>query len=750
MNQKYGFDENDLQESEVLEEVEDNEVYDEDVVDGEVDNNEVYADEEVEEVKEKGSKKKKVSNKKKPEIKKRGASGKFGFLKDKKVLAIIGFVAIVFIMGIVKNFMGASGNDDQDYFTVLDTILNSDGGEFSYTITVNSGEHTEKGLTNNGVVEISTESVEESTETSDVESTTNNEIPSTTVPGSNENAILDSTKEAERQKTLSAQTSEWGTKDGIALTEWKYPNYTLRISGECMGTNPYTAKINLVLATPNFSDAFTDIIAKDGTYYINVEQMKYWLSNSKDSYLVYLADTMPDGSKYVQIGADDFRIASRYAEDGEKSLSGVTSMYDYKKQFLTLFSMVEGTLKGYCELGSNSKDGYLMSATGENGQNVANALKSILTKSGDFYDSYISSMSEGMTEDAKTQKDREKDNFISAMQKAMTYMNLTTVDAMNFNLGGNALTLENGDGNKQYEANLNIEYTINNVDYLISITAQRIAKGGDASEEILAPNSSVSDTLMTWDDILAVYNNMTDYFNFTDIELSKQLEPTPQNSVKIVLQNFVDLVNESNCYEEILSINNIMSFLQKYSNLEERNAESENEKACIILTKDFLSTFDNMLIEGKKKIEVDDITGEEKDTNNEVIDENADVEQYPSVETDIEGLDVTLKVDEKKSNSKLLVVDMEAKNNSGEDITLDETLFQVKTMLSSIYPANNRTLLGGYDAEWYEKYEKRIETNFKVKNGKTAESKLYFVISDDNGYMDIWYNDEKLGVVVQY
>ena len=692
---------------------------------------------------------KKISEKEgTPEIKKVkvGDSKKLAFLKKKQTWIVAAVVVILVLAFVAKSVLGG-GSSKENFFTVLNTILNSDGGQFSYTITVNSGKHTDKGIENKSYstddlkdINAGTEGVTETTQTAEP-----TEVSSE--PKDTTSSILDSTKDADNEKTLTAKTEEWDDRDENSLTEWKYPNYTIKLTGGATSVSPYTAKINVVLATENFSDSFTDIIAVEDNYYINVEQMKYWLENSKDSYLVSLSEQMPEGSKYIHIGKDDFKIPSRYAEDGEKDLSGVTGLYSYKKELLTLINMICGTVQNYCSFDSNSKDGYLVSAQGDSGADIANAIKSLVTNSGNTYDAYINQFE--LSDAAKKQKVREKDNFISAMSKAMTYMNLTTSDAMNFSLTGNALTLVNGDNNQQYEANMSINYTLNDTDYAISITAQRV---GATVDEIVAPTESVSDSLMTFSDILNITNNVTDYFNFTDIELEKKLEPTPENSINTALQNFVDLVNENNCYDKVLSVHNVMAFLQKYSNIKERDAENDNDKACIILTNDFLDKFDKLLVDARKQIVKDDVTGKETDINNEdeTKDEKEDVEQYPEVDTTIDGADVTFKVNEKKSNAKLLVVDMIIDNNTDTDVTFDTTAFQVKTLLGSVYPANNQTLLGGFDATWYDKYDDKVDVKKTVSANSSDDTTLYFVISDDNGYMDIWYNDSNLGVLVQY
>ena len=53
---------------------------------------------------------------------------------------------------------------------------------------------------------------------------------------------------------------------------------------------------------------------------------------------------------------------------------------------------------------------------------------------------------------------------------------------------------------------MSINYTLNDTDYAISITAQRV---GATVDEIVAPTESVSDSLMTFSDILNIIKGRT-------------------------------------------------------------------------------------------------------------------------------------------------------------------------------------------------------------------------------------------------
>ena len=117
---------------------------------------------------------KKISEKEgTPEIKKVkvGDSKKLAFLKKKQTWIVAAVVVVLVLAFVAKSVLGG-GSSKENFFTVLNTILNSDGGQFSYTITVNSGKHTDKGIENKSYstddlkdINAGTEGVTETTKT---------------------------------------------------------------------------------------------------------------------------------------------------------------------------------------------------------------------------------------------------------------------------------------------------------------------------------------------------------------------------------------------------------------------------------------------------------------------------------------------------------------------------------------------------------------------------------------------------------
>ena len=93
------------------------------------------------------------------------------------------------------------------------------------------------------------------------------------------------------------------------------------------------------------------------------------------------------------------------------------------------------------------------------------------------------------------------------------------------------------------------------------------------------------------------------------------------------------------------------------------------------------------------------------------------------------------------------VLDGEAINKDTDGVTVDLTMFSLHTLLSSVYPANNETLILGYDNEF--DFES-LQTSLDLPAGQWGNFRLYFVISDDSGHMDLFLGDLQKGAVVEY
>lgn len=125
-----------------------------------------------------------------------------------------------------------------------------------------------------------------------------------------------------------------------------------------------------------------------------------------------------------------------------------------------------------------------------------------------------------------------------------------------------------------------------------------------------------------------------------------------------------------------------------------------------------------------------------------------EVEQYPDIIIDDADGYVSIKYNTEESDAKLIVLDMEVINKSDDtERTFNLTDYSLRTLLNSVYPANNETLLRNYDNTFDME---KLQTEMVLKPHEWGTCKLYFVISDDTGHMDLYSGDNKINTVVQY
>ena len=80
-------------------------------------------------------------------------------------------------------------------------------------------------------------------------------------------------------------------------------------------------------------------------------------------------------------------------------------------------------------------------------------------------------------------------------------------------------------------------------------------------------------------------------------------------------------------------------------------------------------------------------------------------------------------------------------------IHVDVTAFSVKSLLGSIYPINNDIKIIEYDNTFdIESLVKEID----IEPGETVYVKMYCVLGDDDGHLDLYYNNTQVGVAVEY
>ena len=623
------------------------------------------------------------------------------FLKTKKRKVIFG-IAIGVLLLVIILMISSLFKRKSNYFDDINAIVNSDLGTFKYVIDVRTSEHAKD-------TEIKADSV-------DI-----NNI---------ENVTLEDETKAEKDEGShsSSFNKDWNNKDQIKANDWQYPNYKLTIEGVTTSLDPYTTQIKISLATEYFNDILTELTCLDGNYYMNIEQLRYWLVQSQDSYLVSLGKSIPEGSKYLVIPESDFVFYSRYAEADEFEDSAVAGLPNItrrlKNTLLTVVNKVSSGVDSKCVYTSSGINYFIV----DDGSDVLSAIKFCALNSGDFYTSVLSNSKSTYTEEGYVQALKEKDNIIYALQGLANYLQITDFDSINLSVQGASRRYSNSKGNDVVEATLNTAMTAKNVDYRVNCSLMR----SDDSAEILVPQGSQIgfDKYGDKNLIRETLNKICDYLNVTGIKTSVSLALNSENIKDLVIDKFIELVNAQGTADFYLTRNNYMQFVEKYINYKETADSTENEKANAKLVADFCDSMNKVTGNMVKYVKKDEA----------II-----VDKYTKAEGKINGVDATFTVNAEASKSNLLVINAVFKNTGDEEATINLTDISIKTLLSSSYPCNNEIVLRDYDNNFdFSNVHK------EVKVADEATETLYFVLQSDTGHMDIWYEDTNIGEIVNH
>ncbi len=653
-----------------------------------------------------------------------------GFKIPKKLLYIAVPVLIIVVMVVAKLVIGGvgGGSGDTNYFTILDTIVQNETGQFTYIIDVRTKEVEE--------VKKDDESSADYKDVADTES--GSDVP----------------EELVEQKVMKNQfTDSWGTADDVKVFSWEYPQYKLTIDGVCSDANPdtYTADIKVYLATVGHNDMLTEILVKEGKYYVDFNSLGVWLRSSKDAYLMSLGEDIPEGAKYVVISKDDFKIPSRYAEDYEKNDSSVTGLHDNIQVLNALFAYLEGNIKdcvgkecystSVSEGGGNTEHLNIGPSTGNK---ITEKVKTMALNSASVYDGYVEVLkNKGLLTDAQyEQKKREKDNFLYAINPLQIYFNTKPIDMTNLQAVGSARQYKSGTNQNIAEADLNMQFQSDDKFYSIKVNLTR--KSGNAEIEVDTTNvidihQLVADeTVDGRDYLLGKFNRLIDYLNPTCIQLSKQMEMNPERISESIKQSLVDIVNsmpeETGVYLTTLTVD---KYIEIYKELIDKKDElTGTDKVNALIVEDFLNTVNN--ITGGVFIEVP-VEAEEV------------LIQYPELIYEDSDMKIIANFNQELSNKNVYVVSATIMNKTANPVTLNLTNFSLRTLLSSTYSSNNLTTLRDNDNTWDETLTPQA---IDLEPSSYADVDLYFVVAGDSGYMDMWYQpiDKepiKLGVIVQ-
>lgn len=639
----------------------------------------------------------------------------FSLLTNKKVVIPVGIVVLIVVLLVIKGVLG-SNSSDLNYYDTMTSIFSNELGSFKYTFDVRTGE---KGSLISEVTNVDS-SVGELNEVENADSTEGQEVIE-----KDDIAKQDGTKEQKNE------FQSWDKYADIKVADWQYPNYQITIEGCTMSLEPLKTDFTISLATESYNSKFTEVVVMDGNYYIDVESMYNWYKNSGDSYLMSIGLSLPNGSKWLVIDEKDFRVPSSYAEEGEKELSEATSLKEMYQRFLVALLTSESTIKN--AMGTTGMqtgaDTVNLNLNGDSAVTLLKTIKGVADKSGDFYSSVIAGGKEkGLyTEDQYKQAIREKDNFIEAISPLNLILNTTDLSATGLKVSGFARKYTNSSGNMAIEGTLGYQFSSETTDHIVKVTGFR---SGDTKDIELPSGSQMKEDMQMFVDAI---NSSVAYFNTTVVKTSVQLDINPTTISEDILEKFITLVNDAGTAGYYVTRNNVFEFIEKYSNYKENDDTTNGDLVNAKLVQDLAESLNKIV--GGIVVEKEVVAEEE-------------VEQYPDIIIDDASGYVSIKYNTEESDAKLIVLDMEVINKSDDtERTFTLTDYSLRTLLNSVYPANNETLLRNYDNTFDME---KLQTEMVLQPHEWGTCKLYFVISDDTGHMDLYSGDNKINTVVQY
>lgn len=620
-------------------------------------------------------------------------------IKQKILIGIAGLLLVVIVGGIIY-----SNKDKTNYYTIWNAITKNELGTYRFVLDVRTQKAVD-GQTNE-LQDTSLEAAENMESSENTENATSSAI----TPNDDKDFV------------------EWSNETGTSKTDNTYPNYKVVIEGATSSIEPFTTSFDVTLATSNFNDRLTTVTVMDGKVYIDVEQLQYWLKSSKDEYLIQLGSELPENSKYMIVPESDLRLVSGYAEEVEAEKVYENNSLNYYRRFMsTISSLINAIKNSMGNTGLSSQDDiYSINLTGDDSQKLVSTITGCLKERDGLYDSVIEAQkSQGLLSDAQyQQKKNEKDNFLEATSKV--YLKAMTTDLSNCKLQvqGNGRIYEGGKGTTTLEATLATAFTVDDVDYNISITGLRTGNKEDIDKPV-GTESGIEQS-QVW----STFGDIIEYLNITGVDFSKRIEINPDVIKDNLLDDFVELVNSTSSTSTKVTKLTVKDFIRKYMNYKETDDTTSEDRVNATLVSDFLTSISditsNLVVE---KVVADTSAGD----------------QFLKVDNIANGIRVIADYDVKNSDEKLGVVKVTLINTTGASKKVNLTDFNLQTIISSKYPANSEPMLRDYDNKFNTK--KLTKSVTVPKNGFVDET-LYFLHNNGLEYMDLWYGNKKLGEIV--
>jgi len=545
------------------------------------------------------------------------------------------------------------------------------------------------------------------------------------------------TDDADAYASLTAVNEDWGTKD-INSYDWSKKEYKVEISGLTKSVEPFYGSMSVKISTGYINAVFTDIIIKDGSYYINVKEMKSWLESCGDDSMVALSEMLPYGYDYIEVLSDSengFVLSSAFAEDSEKSTSGVTDVSVLTKRFSVLEQIVTSVMRKAIGESVLSSEENFYSLKIDDSEMFRNAVKNSLGSVGNYYSTYVEALGKRSlaTEAQVTQLNAEKDNFVDTLSGYWQEINVSATAFKEPTLAGSARSYQNSQGIKVYEVSADLTYKSDLITTNITMFCSKTLLPSEAIT-IKEPTAVLPYDAQTVADVYYVFGEVFYLFDITGFSLDNSLKFTLDSLSTEMKEAYVDYINsETNSYEGYLAIkaSDLEGFIAKYSNMDVSVAgDLDKKKAECALT--ILS-------------EINEITGNTVIT--EILVTETAQTKFSEVRVDGETYNAFIYANEAESEDGLLVLDVLFLNKLDTELTINLTKFYIIDADGNKIAANNYTLLHDYDS----KYKKTsFDKEVVIGENEYIRTKIYITLPAGYSSMKLFDKDVELGIVCNY
>lgn len=628
--------------------------------------------------------------------------------KSKFKYLVIGVAGVV-IVGAVA--IGIKGGNTTNFLDVTNTLLTQTTGKYRYVLDVRTSQS--KGATSS-TKEETQEELEELEASTDVD-----EIVK---------------KYQDKKKDF----VNWEGKNGVEDSDWKFPKYKIVFEGNVKSVEPLEMNMDISLVTNSFNDKLTQIVVKKDKTYIDMEQLRYWLMNSKSSVLVKLGQTVPDGTKWVKYKGDAFNLRSTFAEDSEADASRESNLIKLYGRLVNVIQVAERGISIDKSCFSSESNTYKLNLAGNNATKALEGVKYVVDNIGEVHHSAIKQdlSNKLLTKEQYAQADNETDNIVSAFKGVSSYLASADLDGMGLQATGTARVYKDDSNAKVYESKLSTQFTANNVDYNVAVELYKALKV-DKIEEPTQSVINASDNVTLGNDKDFIYDYFVvilDYLNISGVDVTKHLALTVDNVKTDAYKSFVKIINDKNKSDSNFSpitVQTLPDYIKKYRTLEVTQSTSKQDKANKELVLEFLDKFKDI------------IPSETSEQDTDAVLKDAD--RFPLILFENKQYKVFVNFDSKNSDAKLLKYDCTFINKTNKPITFKTHDFCLKNTRNSKYPANDLSLITEHDNGFKKS---NLVENINLPSKGYATGSLYFVLPALEP-MDLYNGSIKFGKVIR-